>query len=221
MLECILNDEKLKKIIDSINDVIIIDNCGCHGMNHVLRVMKNVEIILKGVGLNEHEIELGMIAAYLHDIGALEGKDGHAKRSAEFTEKYLRSLNMNEDDINIIVHAIADHSGGKEIKSPIGAALTFSDKIDMFKDRMLRFKKNNYFHDNIRHMLNIDISVDSSNINVNIVTDGNFDYNSLKDYSKMITKPVEMSKYLNRICNFMIDGKIIDLLAVVTDNKTK
>ena len=88
----------------------------------------------------------------------------------------------------------------------------------MQKSRMMRFKEGNYFHDNIKHMLDVQLTVDTNSIKVNIITDGSFDYNSLKDYSKMITKPTEMSKYLNRNCVFKIDGKEIDLYSIVTEN---
>lgn len=215
MLERILNDEEIKTIINSINDVIIVDNYGCHGMEHVKRVMNYVSIILSGIGCDEHTIELGNIAAYLHDIGAINGKTGHAARSALFAEEYLTKLNMNTKDKEMIIDAIKNHSEGS--KSYIGAALTFADKIDMHKNRMLRFKEGNYFHDNIKHMLDVKLSVDKNNIIVNIATDGMFDYNSLKEYSKMITKPEEMAKYLNRKCIFQIDGKEIDLYSIVTE----
>lgn len=133
-------------------------------MNHALRVMKYVETILTGIGSNQHEIEMGKIAAYLHDVGAIEGKDEHASRSAKFAENYLKSIFINDDDLSNIVHAIADHSKGESLNSNIGAALTLSDKIDMFEDRMLRFKENYYFHDNIKHVKNIEINVDELNI---------------------------------------------------------
>ena len=66
-------------------------------------------------------------------------------------------------------------------------------------------------------MLDVKLTVDENNIIVNIITDGMFDYNSLKDYSKMITKPIEMSKYLNRNCIFQIDNKEIDLYSIVIE----
>lgn len=215
MLETILKDEEIKAIINNVNNVIIVNNCGCHGMGHITRVMNYVETILKGINCDEHTIELGKIAAYLHDIGAIMGKQNHAERSAEFANDYLTKLNMNETDKKIIVDAIKYHSKGSETK--IGAALTFADKIDMQKSRMMRFKENNYFHDNIKHMLDVQLTVDENNIIVNIITDNQFDYNSLKDYSKMITKPIEMSKYLKRNCIFQIDNKEIDLYKIVTE----
>ena len=88
----------------------------------------------------------------------------------------------------------------------------------MQKSRMMKFIEDNYFHNNIKHMQDVQLTVDKSNITVNIITDGLFDYNSLKDYSKMITKPIEMSKYLNRNCIFEIDGKKLDLYSIVTKN---
>lgn len=63
MLETIMQDEELKAIINSINNVIIVNNCGSHGLDHVLRVMKYVEILLRGVGADEKEVELGKVAA--------------------------------------------------------------------------------------------------------------------------------------------------------------
>ena len=215
MLETILKDEEVKAIINNVNNVIIVNNCGCHGMGHITRVMNYVKTILTGIGCDEHTIELGQISAYLHDIGAIMGKQGHAERSAEFVNEYLTKLSMNETDKKIIVDAIKYHSKGSE--TYIGAALTFADKIDMQKSRMMRFKEDNYFHQNIKHMLDIQLTIDDKNIIVNIITDGMFDYMSLKDYSKMITKPTEMSKYLNRNCIFQIDDKEIDLYSIVTE----
>jgi hypothetical protein len=215
MLETILKDEEIQAIINNVNNIIIVNNCGCHGIGHITRVMNYVETILKGINCDEHTIELGKIAAYLHDIGAIMGKQGHAERSADFILTYLKKLNMPDEDIKQIEYAIRNHSKGLETK--IGAALTFADKIDMQKSRMMRFKENNYFHDNIKHMLDIKLTVDNENIIVNIITDNQFDCNSLKDYSKMITKPTEMSKYLERNCIFQIDDKEIDLYKIVTE----
>ena len=214
MLETILKDLEINAIICNVNNIIIVNNCGCHGMGHITRVMNYVKTILVGIGCDEHTIELGQIAAYLHDIGAIMGKQGHALRSALFADEYLTKLNMNENDKKIIVDAIKYHSKGSE--TYVEAALTFADKIDMSKKRMMRYIEGNYFHDNIKHMQDIELTVDENNIIVNIITDGMFDYNSLKDYSKMITKPIKMSKYLNRNCIFKIDNKEINLYKIVT-----
>lgn len=213
MLEKIMNDQEIVAIINNVNNIIIINNCGCHGMGHVKRVMDYVKIILTGINCDTHTIELGMIAAYLHDIGAIMGKDNHAKRSAEFVDHYLTKINMNEVDKNKIVMAIKNHSQGSD--TIIGAALTLSDKIDMNKNRMLRFIDGNYFHDNVKHILDVQLKINNENIIINIITDGMFDYKSLKSYSKMIDKPVEMAKYLNRNCIFQIDNKEIDLYNII------
>ena len=218
MLEKILEDKEIAAIINNVNNIMIVNNCGCHGMGHITRVMNYVETILKGIGADEHTIELGKVAAYLHDIGAIMGKSGHAERSADFVNNYLTNLNISEEDKNLIVDAIRYHSNGST--TIIGAALTFADKIDMQKARMLRFKENNYIHDNIKHMLNVELDVNKEAIIVNIITDGLFDYYCLKDYTKMILKPMEMSKYLNRKCLFAIDGKIIDLYNIVVEEKS-
>ena len=215
MLDVVMSDEEVKAIINSVNDVIIVNNCGCHGMGHVTRVMNYVKTILEGIGSDEHTVPLGMIAAYLHDVGAIMGKYGHAERSAVFSDSFLSRIGMNDDDRNLIVNAIRYHSKGSD--SIIGAALTFADKIDMCKDRMMRFIDGDYFHDNIKHMLEVSVSVDNENIVVNIITDGKFDYKSLKDYSKMIIKPTLMAKHLNRNCIFLVDGCVTPLYDFVIE----
>ena len=60
--------------------------------------------------------------------------------------------------------------------------------------------------------------VDKNNIYVNLITDGLFDYSGLKDQSKVVIKPTEMSKHLNRKCIFQIDGREIDLYSFVTQS---
>lgn len=218
MLETILKDEEVKAIINNVNNVIIVNNCGCHGMGHITRVMNYVKTILVGIECDEHTIELGQISAYLHDIGAVMGKQGHAERSADFTLMYLKKIGMPDKDIHIIEHAIRNHSGGTNLESVVGASLTFADKIDMGRERMMRFIDGIPYHDNVKHILKVDLNVDNDNITVNIITDGSFDYSCLKDHSKVVIKPTEMSKYLNRNCIFQIDGKEIDLYSIVTEN---
>lgn len=39
MLENILKVEEVKAIINNVNNVIIVNNCGCHGMGHIQRVI--------------------------------------------------------------------------------------------------------------------------------------------------------------------------------------
>ena len=102
MLETILKDKEVKTIINNVNNVIIVNNCGCHGMGHITRVMDYVKTILTGIECDEHTIELGQISAYLHDIGAIMGKQGHAERSALFADEYLTRLNTDENDKKIV-----------------------------------------------------------------------------------------------------------------------
>lgn len=215
MLEKILNDKEIKSIIGHVNDVIIINNCGDHGFGHVLKVMEYMEILLIGLGADEHIIELGKIAAYLHDIGAIMGKSGHAERSADFADSYLKKIGMNDIDLKMIVNAIRNHSTGANLDSIIGACLTLADKIDVRKSRMMRFIEGIPYHDNVKHVIETKLSVDSQNIIINIITDGLFDYNCLREHSKVVNKPVEMAKYLKRNCLFEIDGQIIDLYSII------
>ena len=73
-----------------------------HGLGHVTKVAECVKYILETLGHTPHEVELGQIAALLHDIGkvstfTLDGHGqghfyGHAEKSAEMANAILLRL---------------------------------------------------------------------------------------------------------------------------------
>lgn len=58
-----------------------------HNLEHVQNVAKLVGALLGKLEYDKNLIEEAKIAAILHDIGAIEGKNEHALRSYNFAKK--------------------------------------------------------------------------------------------------------------------------------------
>ena len=122
------------------------------GADHSWRHIRRVSEI--GMDFLEHCVAYGysstdtvlkeklllQIAAYMHDIGLADSARNHDVHSAALTEKYLANPKVDIDlrDAYTIVHAVANHSDGKEMDSIVDAALILADKLDVTADRIVR-----------------------------------------------------------------------------------
>ncbi|MBD3196125.1 MAG: HD domain-containing protein [Candidatus Lokiarchaeota archaeon] len=105
-----------------------------HGFEHVMRVYKTVLELGNNLGA---DLNILKVSALLHDIGrTTEKKDGqnHAEISAKLARQYLsdNSLNLGNDFINEVFHAISAHSFSNNILAETLEAqiLSDADKLD-------------------------------------------------------------------------------------------
>lgn len=131
----IVND---KEVLDTYKKVDECDNnmWALHGVQHVTNVVKTVESVLCQLNCDKNLITKAKIAAFLHDVGSVEGKDGHAERSAIFCEKYLKNFSFIEDEIEELLFAIKNHGNFVEGGGLLLAALVLADKLDIDKTRL-------------------------------------------------------------------------------------
>lgn len=119
-----------------------------HTFGHIDRVVKYGENFLEecvrfGV-VSNNEIQrlklLLRISAMLHDVGLADSSRNHEIHSAELAKKYLLSgkLDIDDEDVQMIVHAIFNHSKGNETRNALDAALIIGDKLDVTKKRIVR-----------------------------------------------------------------------------------
>ena len=100
-----------------------------HSFKHVLRCTAVVEEILESLGYDERTIELGKIAAYMHDIGNVVNRAGHARSGALMAFHILEKLGMETPEIALIVSAIGNHDESSAYPvSVISSALIIADK---------------------------------------------------------------------------------------------
>ena len=112
-----------------------------HSFAHVEKVADTVKMILEGLGCDERKIELGMIAAYLHDIGNVINRVDHAQSGAVMAFRLLDNLNMPAEEICDIISAIGNHDENTaQPLNAITAALIIADKTDVRRSRVRNIK---------------------------------------------------------------------------------
>ena len=108
-----------------------------HSFAHVGRAAASVEYILSTLGYSEHDVELGKIAAHMHDIGNLVNRVDHSQSGAIMSFRILDKLGMPPEDISTVVTAIGNHDEGTGVPvNPIAAALILADKSDVRRTRV-------------------------------------------------------------------------------------
>ncbi|MGN0667075.1 MAG: HD domain-containing protein [Huintestinicola sp.] len=108
-----------------------------HSFAHVTKVAETVEMILSTLGCDPRKIELGKIAAYMHDIGNVINRVDHAQSGAVMAFRLLDNLNMPADEICSIISAIGNHDEGTAVPhNAIAAALIIADKTDVRRSRV-------------------------------------------------------------------------------------
>ena len=203
------NDGDINKIIDTINEMHKGMFAACHGRYHAMFVVDMAEHILKSLSYDPRIIELGKIAALMHDIGNIAGRWNHARKSAALAAVFLDgSVDFSPEEKNMIVQAIEDHSTGKNISSAVGAALLIADKVDISKRRVLPSETIDAWHKNLLEIEDVDVHVSSKAIIINYITTEAFSKNLLvSEYTKGFSLPIKAANYLGCTCHFQFNGK--------------
>jgi predicted metal-dependent HD superfamily phosphohydrolase len=77
-----------------------------HNLKHTEDVVAAVKDIGTRCELNVDEMEMTLVAAWLHDLGYRHGAEGHEDTSARMAEEFLERLNIPSKKIKIISSAI-------------------------------------------------------------------------------------------------------------------
>jgi metal-dependent HD superfamily phosphatase/phosphodiesterase len=108
-----------------------------HSFGHVLKCADTVKKILTSLNYSAHEIELGQIAAYMHDIGNAINRVDHGQTGAIMAFTILSKLEMDPNDIAKIIGAIGNHDESAAYPiNEITAALIIADKTDVRRSRV-------------------------------------------------------------------------------------
>ena len=136
--EHLCNASDINMVLDNINEIFnkTYKNMftACHGRYHAEFVVDTIEYTLKSLSYDSRIVELGKVAALLHDIGMITGRWEHARKSAVLSAVIFDgSDHLSSDEKKILISAIEDHSKGKNITNAVGAALLIADKVDWSK----------------------------------------------------------------------------------------
>ncbi len=123
-----------------------------HSFAHVEKVAATVRMIMEGLDCDPRQTELGMIAAYLHDIGNVVNRIDHAQSGAVMAFRLLDNLNMPAEEICTIISAIGNHD--EKTAQPLNtvtSALIIADKTDVRRSRVRTTSHSFDIHDRVNY----------------------------------------------------------------------
>lgn len=128
---------KVHALINGANDVMLSMGYTEHGHRHVGIVSSITRYIMENLGMPQREIELGMIAGYLHDVGNVINRIDHPISGANIAYNILSEMGMSAEEMAPILGAIGNHEelAGTPI-SFMSAALIIADKSDVHFSRV-------------------------------------------------------------------------------------
>ena len=132
------NRPKIRKLIEGANEVMRAMGYTEHGIRHVDVVSGITGFIMEKLELTPRQVELGKIAAYLHDVGNVINRVNHPLHGAVLAYNLLDEMGMGATEIAPILGAIGNHegeSGGIPVSS-MSAALIIADKSDVHFTRV-------------------------------------------------------------------------------------
>lgn len=77
-----------------------------HNLDHTLKVVAAVRVLMNEVDISEEEKEMLLLAAFFHDSGFVGGPANHEIRSAKIANKWLEKRNYPEEKREIISQII-------------------------------------------------------------------------------------------------------------------
>lgn len=78
-----------------------------HNLKHTESVVAAVDEICSALNVAPGDREMLMLAAWFHDVGHVEGSEGHEKRSAKMAEEFLLRHRYDRKRIDGVISAIA------------------------------------------------------------------------------------------------------------------
>lgn len=199
--ELIKNDKRIINIYNQITEFEDLDKGWAHhNFGHVNNVSNLVESILNKLNYNEDFIEEAKIAALLHDIGAIEGKDNHSSRSYNFAKSYFNDNNIILEHKDLVLDAIKIHSDGFNSDNIIALTLILSDKLDIKHTRVAKEGYNVKGMRQLQYINDILVDINNSNLEVKFICNNKINKSELEEFYfilKVFKSIIAFSKKMN------------------------
>lgn len=147
-----------------------------HSFAHVMRTAVTAGDILTALGYDRRTVELGKIAGYIHDIGNVINRLGHAQSGAVMAFRILDKLGMDSRETAKIICAVGNHDESSAFPvNELAAALILADKSDVRRSRV-RDKNTTLLdiHDRVNYAVEksaLDLDLESKTITLNLSID--------------------------------------------------
>lgn len=161
-LENIKSNEEIKTYIRRADESLAALGYTEHGFAHVMKTAVVAGEILKTLGYSEGDVELSMVAGYLHDIGNVVNRADHAQSGAILAFTILREMGASPAELSTVITAIGNHDEHTAYPvNPVAAALIIADKTDVRRTRVRSRDASTFdIHDRVNY------SVFESNVNI-------------------------------------------------------
>jgi metal-dependent HD superfamily phosphatase/phosphodiesterase len=157
-----------------------------HSFAHVTKSAVRAAEILEALGYPERILELTKIAGYMHDIGNVINRQGHAQSGAIMAFRILDKLGMDSEEIAMVVTAIGHHDEGSAVPvNAIAAALILADKSDVRESRVRNRGTIDGFdiHDRVNHAVKkSELQLDKERKSISLHLEIDTEFSSVMDY---------------------------------------
>ncbi|MFM9872158.1 MAG: HD domain-containing protein [Fimbriimonadaceae bacterium] len=204
-LKDIKANQKIMTMIDGANELLNSMGYTEHGHRHVGIVSGITKHIMETLDMPEREIELGQIAAYLHDIGNVINRHDHPISGANIAFTFLNEMGMPTAEIAPILGAIGNHEelAGTPI-SVMSAALIIADKSDVHRSRVQNPMMETFdIHDRVNYAVTksrVELSTDTKTIQLVLEIDSQFA--SVMEYFEIFLSRMVMCRKASKLFGY-------------------
>ncbi len=196
---------KIMTMIDGANELLNSMGYTEHGHRHVGIVSGITKHIMETLGMPEREVELGQIAAYLHDIGNVINRHDHPISGANIAFTFLNEMGMPTAEIAPILGAIGNHEelAGTPV-SVMSAALIIADKSDVHRSRVQNPMMETFdIHDRVNYAVTksrVELSTDTKTIQLVLEIDSQFA--SVMEYFEIFLSRMVMCRKASKLFGY-------------------
>lgn len=188
---------KVRHLIDGANELLKAMGYTEHGHRHVSIVTGIAGYVLENVGATPREIELGQIAAYLHDIGNVINRIGHPVSGANIAFTILNEMGMHPKEIAPVLGAIGNHeeTTGTPI-SALAAALIIGDKSDVHRSRVQNPIMESFdIHDRVNYAVEKSrVTMDNKELTIELALEIDTSFASVMEYFEIFLSRMVMCR---------------------------
>lgn len=147
------NNDELNTYIKKADEALGAMGFTEHSFAHVTKCAVEAGNLLEALGYDARTVELTRIAGYMHDIGNMINRNGHAHSGAIIAFQLLQKWGMDPAEIAAIVTTIGNHDESTAFPvSPMAAALILADKCDVRRSRVRNQNPAEFdIHDRVNH----------------------------------------------------------------------
>jgi hypothetical protein len=176
-----------------------------HGLRHARLAAGRARLLLESVGRSEREAELAGIAAYLHDMGNVAGREFHPVVGCLIAFEVFREMGMPPAEVAEVMAGIANHD--EETGEPYGAvaaAVIIADKSDVSRSRVRSIDPSRFDeHDRINYAAissSLEVDVGGKTILLKLVIDT--EIGSIMEYFELFLSRMVISRRAAQVLGY-------------------